>query len=80
MPYIWYERLHEQMAKKEVPDEALTFSAPPPGVPVSRLISENWLEKNNYKTIEATLAMIEVSCVLKGCSVKYETVNIFGLS
>jgi len=69
------------MAKTEVPDEALAFSAPPLGVPVSTLISENWLEKiTDSKTIEATLATIEDSCVLKGYSVKYETVNIATLS
>ena len=69
------------MAKKEVPDEALAFSSPPPGVPVSRFISENCLEKNaDSKTIEETIAMIEGSCVSKGYSVKYETVNIATLS
>jgi hypothetical protein len=83
-PYIYYDTVQSQLAKKGVPKDAMIFMAPPVGQNVDkpyRFVSENWLETNaNGKSIEETFASVEEICRSKGYAINVEKVDILSLS
>jgi hypothetical protein len=86
VPYLYYDSVSSQLAKKDIATNAMSFMAPPPGLNVvrlniSRFVSETWLERNAAsKTIESTFEFIHQLCLSKAYDVKLEIVDIKTLS
>jgi hypothetical protein len=70
------------MTKKKISSiDSLNFMAPPVGLNVSRLLSQEWLTNTgSSKTIEDVLSLVTNMCIRKGLAFKLETVDISTLS